>query len=64
MRTNDYRLLLPATVLMGSMVALACNFMCNLPGNKGIIPINAVTPLIGAPVVIYVIMRKAKFNLH
>ena len=64
MRTNDYRLLLPATVLMGSMVALACNFMCNLPGNKGIIPINAVTPLIGAPVVIYVIMRKAEFNLH
>ena len=62
--TDDYRKILPSTVLTGSIVALVCNLICNLPGNKGVIPLNAVTPLIGAPVIIYVITRKTKFNIH
>ena len=50
--------LLPATLLCGSVVALVCNLICYLPGESGVIPLNAVTPLIGAPVIIYVIARK------
>lgn len=64
MRTDDYRRILPATVLTGSLMALVCNFVCNLPGNGGVIPLNAITPLMGAPVVIYVITRRNKLNLN
>jgi len=56
--TDNHRLLLPATILMGSIVALVCNLLCVLPGESGVIPLNAVTPLIGAPVIIYVITTR------
>lgn len=56
-RTDNHRLLLPATMLCGAAVALLCNAVCVLPGDKGIIPLNAVTPLAGAPVIIYVILK-------
>jgi iron complex transport system permease protein len=56
--TDNHRVLLPATILCGAVVALICNLICFLPGESGVIPLNAVTPLIGAPVIIYVIARK------
>ncbi len=56
--TDNHRQLLPATLLCGAVVALLCNLICFLPGEKGVIPLNAVTPLIGAPVIIYVIARR------
>lgn len=56
--TENHRQLLPTTILMGGIVALVCNIISVLPGDAGIIPLNAVTPLIGAPVIIYVIMRR------
>jgi iron complex transport system permease protein len=56
--TDNHRQLLPATLLCGAVVALICNLICYLPGEHGVIPLNAVTPLIGAPVIIYVIARK------
>ena len=56
--TDNHRQLLPATIFCGSVVALLCNIFCYLPGEHGVIPLNAVTPLIGAPVIIYVIARK------
>lgn len=56
--TDNHRQLLPATLLCGAVVALFCNLLCYLPGEEGVIPLNAVTPLIGAPVIIYVIARK------
>ena len=55
--TSNHRILLPATILMGAVVALLCNLICFLPGEAGVIPLNAVTPLIGAPVIIYVILK-------
>ena len=55
--TDDHRTLLPATLLCGSAIALLCNFICFLPGEGGIIPLGAVTPLMGAPVIIYVIVK-------
>jgi iron complex transport system permease protein len=55
--TDNHRTLLPATMLMGSVTALVCNLLCVLPGENGVIPLNAVTPLLGAPVIIYVILK-------
>ena len=57
-RTENHQVLLPGTVLSGAAIALLCNFICYLPGESGIIPLNAVTPLIGAPVIIYVIVQR------
>ena len=54
--TDNHRQLLPATMLCGAVVALVCNLLCFLRGEGGVIPLNAVTPLIGAPVIIYVIL--------
>ena len=55
--TDNHRTLLPATILMGSVTSLVCNLLCVLPGESGVIPLNAVTPLLGAPVIIYVILK-------
>lgn len=55
--TENHRLLLPSTILSGAIIALLCNIICYLPGEDGIMPLNAVTPLIGAPVVIYVLLK-------
>jgi iron complex transport system permease protein len=43
-------------VLCGAAIALLCNLICFLPGENGVIPLGAVTPLMGAPVIIYVII--------
>ncbi len=58
--TDNHRILMPATILMGAVVGLTCNIVCFLPGESGVIPLNAVTPLIGAPVIIYVIVKGRK----
>ena len=56
--TDDMRRLLPITMLAGAVVTMACHLLCFVPGEAGMLPLNAVTPLIGAPVIIYVIIRK------
>lgn len=56
--TENHRRLLPVTILMGAAIALLCNLFCTLPSGGGIIPLNAVTPLFGAPVIIYVLVKK------
>ncbi|MCM1093391.1 MAG: iron ABC transporter permease [Bacteroides sp.] len=58
-RSDNHRILLPATLVCGSIVALLCNLITVLP-ESGVIPLNAVTPLIGAPVIIYVIIRRRR----
>lgn len=55
--TENHRLLLPVTSLMGAVLALLCNLLSFLPGEHGILPINVITPLIGAPVILFVIMK-------
>lgn len=54
---DDHRVLLPATILTGSAVALLCNLISVAP-METMLPLNAVTPLIGAPVIIYVILKR------
>ena len=59
-RTSHHGLLMPVTMLTGSVVALFCNLISTLPSSAGLIPLNAITPVLGAPVVIFVIMRKMR----
>ena len=55
--TNNHKSLMPVTILMGITIALLCNLISTLPGDKGLIPLNAITPFIGAPVILYVLLR-------
>ncbi len=57
-RTSDHRVLMPATMLTGSALALICNIIARMPGFEGALPINSVTALIGAPVVAVVLFRR------
>ena len=56
--TNNHKTLLPATLFIGGATALLCNLICQLPGDGGLLPLGAVTPLIGAPVILYVVVKK------
>ncbi len=56
--TSNHRRLLPVTMLLGGAVTLLCNLVCQLPGESGLLPLGAITPLIGAPVIIYVVLKE------
>ncbi len=56
--TSNHRLLLPTSLLMGACLALICSLLSNAPSNGSIIPINVITPCIGAPVVLWIILKK------
>lgn len=58
-RSDNHRVLMPATLLVGGGVALACNLLCVLP-SASVLPVNAVTPVIGAPVVIWILLRRRR----
>ena len=58
LHTSDHRRLLPASALIGAAVGVVCLLACIAPGPRGIIPLNAVTPVIGVPVIIYIIVRR------
>lgn len=56
-RTADHLTLMPVTIVMGAVVALMCNVISVLPEHS-VLPLNAVTPLFGAPVIIYIILKR------
>lgn len=55
--TSDHRLLVPGTILLGAAIALVAGLVAQLPGQDASLPLNAVTSLIGAPVVVVVLLR-------
>jgi len=57
LQTSNHRILIPATCLTGTVLMLFCDIVAQLPGTESVIPINVVTSLFGAPVVIWVILR-------
>ena len=57
-RTSDHRIQMPMTMIVGAITALVCNLCCTLPASGSLLPLNAITPVIGAPVVIYVILNR------
>lgn len=60
LRTEDFRWLMPTAALTGCCVALACHAASTALHNGSALPINAVTPLIGVPVVVYIIIKKGR----
>ncbi len=59
-RTSDHRQVIPATLLLGSILMLTCDLLAQLPAANQVLPINSVTALFGAPVVIWVILRNRR----
>lgn len=57
-RSSDHRLLLPASALIGAAIGVLCLWICVSPGAVGILPVNAVTPIIGAPIILYIILKR------
>jgi len=57
LRRADHRLLVPACALLGAIVCLVCGVVATLPGTDGVLPLNVVTAVIGAPVVVIVLLR-------
>ncbi|MEE1541324.1 MAG: iron chelate uptake ABC transporter family permease subunit, partial [Paludibacteraceae bacterium] len=60
--SSNHDVLLPQTMALGAVVALLCNVLCVLPGDGTVIPVNAMTPVLGAPVIIYVIVNQRKIQ--
>lgn len=60
--TSNHKALLPLTILIGAIIALLCNLVSVLPGASGMLPLNAITPIFGAPVIIYVIINQKKIQ--
>lgn len=56
--SSNHKMLVPVTMLCGSCIALLCNVLMVIPGSNQILPLNAVTPMLGAPVIIYVIVNR------
>lgn len=60
LRTSNHNYLIPATILAGTDIALLCTLISVLPTSVGIMPINAITPIIGVPIIIYIILNRKK----
>lgn len=58
--TSRHRVLLPAAALTGAIIAIAAELIAQMPGFSGVLPLNAVTALIGAPVVVWVLVRRGR----
>ena len=56
-RVADHRVIIPGCILTGGVIGLICNLICILPDNI-VLPLNGVTPLIGVPVIMYVIFKE------
>ncbi|MEI6049869.1 MAG: iron ABC transporter permease [Bacteroidota bacterium] len=61
-KTSDHKVLIPGTILTGGAVMLASDIISQLPGSESVLPVNAVTSLIGIPVVIWVVLRNRKYS--
>lgn len=59
-KTSNHKILVPAVGLLGAVILLACDMIAQLPTSEYTLPINAVTSLFGAPVVIWLLIRKKK----
>lgn len=58
--TTDHKILVPAVLIYGAIIMLLCDTLAQLPNSASILPINAVTSIVGAPVVIWLLVRKKR----
>ncbi len=62
LHTSDHRALMPAVICLGATLALLSDLFAHLPGSQYVLPLNAVTSLIGAPVVIWFILYRRNLS--
>ena len=62
--TSSHRILMPACCLIGSELLLLCDSIAQWPGTETVLPINIITSLVGAPVVIFLLIRKKNLNIY
>lgn len=61
-KSNHHKITLPSTILLGAIVALACDIISRVPGSETALPLNAITSLFGAPIVLWVLFRSKKIK--
>jgi iron complex transport system permease protein len=59
-KTADHKILIPASVLIGAIICCLCNVISTTPGTDYVLPVNAITSLLGAPLVIWIILKQKK----
>ncbi len=57
LKTSNHQLTIPGSVLIGASLLLLCDIVCQLPANGYTLPINAVSALVGAPIIIWIILK-------
>ncbi len=62
LNTNDHKVLIPATLVTGALIMLACDLVAQVPGSSTTLPISAVTSMVGSPVVIWVILKRRNLS--
>jgi len=59
-KTSDHKILIPAVLLIGALLMVLCDTVAQIPSSVHVLPINAITSIIGAPVVIWLLIKKRK----
>ena len=62
-KTHNHRILLPAVMIGGAILMLFCDVIAQLPGSTYVLPINAITAMIGAPVVIWIVLKAKRVSI-
>lgn len=62
--SSSHSVIMPASILLGAAVALLCAFLTVIPGGWGVLPVNAVTPLLGVPVILYILLNSRRLSGH
>ncbi|MDZ7649649.1 MAG: iron chelate uptake ABC transporter family permease subunit [Cytophagales bacterium] len=60
---TNHKILMPAVMVGGSILLLFCDLVAQLPGSTQILPLNAITSLIGAPVVIWMVIKSKRISV-
>jgi iron complex transport system permease protein len=61
-KTADHRILVPGCILLGAIVLCLCDLLSQIPGRSQVLPINAITSLIGAPAVIAILVKSRSLS--
>ena len=62
LKTSEHKLLVPACLLTGGTVALVADLIAQVPGSQLTLPLNSITALIGAPVIISILLRSKHYR--
>jgi iron complex transport system permease protein len=62
LQTSNHKVLFPAVLLVGAIIMLICDTIAQVPNEAFVLPINAITSLFGAPVVIWLLLKKRKLS--